>query len=47
LPWAGNNTPGYGGSDTVGLGGNYTIHSNFTGKVKYPKAMNLPSSRQS
>jgi hypothetical protein len=39
LPWAGSNTPGYGGPDTVGLGGNYTIHSNFTGKsVKYPKA---------
>lgn len=38
LPWAGSNTPGYGGPDTVGLGGNYTIHANFTGKsVKYPK----------
>jgi Carboxypeptidase regulatory-like domain/TonB dependent receptor len=40
MPWAGNNAPGYGGSDTVGLGGNYTIHPNFNGKVKYPKAMN-------
>jgi hypothetical protein len=37
LPWAGSNAPGDGGSDTVGLGGNYTIHPNFTGKVKYPK----------
>ncbi len=40
MPWAGVNVPGYGGSDTVGLGGNYTIHPNFTGKVKYPKAVN-------
>ena len=38
MPWAGNNAPGDGGSDTVGLGGNYTIRPNFTGKVKYPKA---------
>jgi hypothetical protein len=37
LPWAGNNAPGYGGSDTVGLGGNYTIRPNFAGKVYYPK----------
>ena len=37
LPWAGNNAPSDGGSDTVGLGGNYTIRPNFGGKVKYPK----------
>jgi hypothetical protein len=37
LPWAGNNAPGNGGSDTVGLGGNYTNRANFHGKVKYPK----------
>ena len=37
LPWAGNNTPGNGGSDTVGLGGNYTNRPNLSGKVKYPK----------
>jgi hypothetical protein len=38
LPWAGNNAPSDGGSDTVGLGGNYTIRPNFSGKVQYPKA---------
>ncbi len=38
LPWAGGNAPSDGGSDTVGLGGNYTIRPNFTGKVQYPKA---------
>ncbi len=37
LPWAGGNAPGNGGSDTVGLGGNYTNRPNFTGKVQYPK----------
>jgi len=40
LPWAGNNAPGYGGSDTVGLGGDYTIRPDFSGKVQYPKARN-------
>jgi hypothetical protein len=40
LPWAGNNAPGYGGSDTVGLGGDYTIRPDFNGKVQYPKARN-------
>ncbi len=40
LPWAGNNAPSDGGSDTVGLGGNYTIRPNFSGTVKYPKARN-------
>jgi hypothetical protein len=40
LPWAGNNAPGNGGSDTVGLGGNYTIRPNFAGKVHYPKSRN-------
>ena len=37
LPWAGSNAPGNGGSDTVGLGGNYTNRPNFSGKVAYPK----------
>jgi hypothetical protein len=37
LPWAGQNAPGYGGSDTVGLGGDYTIRPNMSGSVKYPK----------
>ncbi|HUX45523.1 MAG TPA: carboxypeptidase-like regulatory domain-containing protein [Terracidiphilus sp.] len=37
LPWGGSNAPGYGGPDTVGLGGDYTIRPNFTGKVKYTK----------
>jgi hypothetical protein len=37
LPWAGSNAPNDGGSDTVGLGGNYTIRPNFSGKVQYPK----------
>ena len=41
LPWAGNNAPSDGGSDTVGLGGNYTIRPNFTGKVSYPKTKRL------
>ena len=38
LPWAGNNAPSDGGSDTVGLGGNYTIRPNFAGKVHYTKS---------
>jgi hypothetical protein len=37
LPWAGNNAPGDGGSDTVGLGGDYTVRPNLSGKVQYPK----------
>jgi hypothetical protein len=40
LPWAGSNAPGDGGSDTVGLGGDYTIRPNFAGKVMYPKKRN-------
>ena len=40
LPWAGNNAPGYGGADTVGLGGNYTIRPNVVKKVSYPKKRN-------
>jgi hypothetical protein len=36
-PWLGNNPPGYGGADTVGLGGNYTIRPDMIGKVRYPK----------
>ena len=38
LPWAGNNTPGSGYSDTIGLGGNYTNRANLTGKPQYVKA---------
>jgi len=37
MPWAGNNAPGGGYADTVGLGGNYTNRANFIGKVKYTK----------
>ncbi len=37
LPWAGSNAPGYGGGDTVGMGGNYTIRADMNGKVQYPK----------
>jgi hypothetical protein len=36
-PWLGNNAPGYGGADTVGLGGNYTIRPDMIGRVRYPK----------
>ena len=39
LPWAGNNAPSYGGSDTVGLGGNYTIRPQVVGKLHYPKTV--------
>jgi hypothetical protein len=38
LPWAGNNTPGSGYSDTVGLGGGYTNRANLAGKPHYVKA---------
>jgi hypothetical protein len=37
LPWAGNNTPGSGYSDTVGLGGSYTNRPNLLGKPTYVK----------
>jgi hypothetical protein len=37
LPWAGNNTPGSGYSDTVGLGGGYTNRANLAGKPQYVK----------
>jgi hypothetical protein len=37
LPWAGNNTPGGGYSDTIGLGGGYTNRPNVIGKIHYPK----------
>jgi hypothetical protein len=37
LPWAGNNTPGSGYSDTVGLGGGYTNRPNLAGKPNYVK----------
>jgi len=46
LPWAGNNAPGNGGSDTVGLGGNYTNRANFSGKVQYPKTRNAKGQYQ-
>jgi len=38
LPWAGNNTPGSGYADTVGLGGGYTNRANLAGKPNYVKA---------
>jgi hypothetical protein len=37
LPWAGNTAPSDGGSDTVGLGGDYRIRPNLTGKPVYTK----------
>jgi hypothetical protein len=37
LPWAGNNTPGSGFGDTVGLGGDYTNRANLAGKPHYTK----------
>ena len=37
LPWAGNNTPGSGYADTVGLGGGYTNRANLAGKPSYVK----------
>jgi len=37
LPWAGNNTPGSGYADTVGLGGGYTNRPNLSGKPNYVK----------
>jgi hypothetical protein len=39
LPWAGNNTPGSGYSDTVGLGGGYTNRPNLAGKPTYVKGL--------
>jgi hypothetical protein len=38
LPWLGNTAPGGGGPDTVGLGGDYRIRPNLTGKPVYTKA---------
>jgi hypothetical protein len=38
LPWAGNAAPGDGGSDTVGLGGGYTIRPDLAGKPDYVKS---------
>ncbi len=37
LPWAGNNTPSGGYSDTIGLGGGYTNRPNLSGKPHYTK----------
>jgi len=37
LPWAGNTAPSDGGSDTVGLGGDYRIRPNLAGKPVYTK----------
>jgi hypothetical protein len=37
MPWLGNTAPGDGGSDTVGLGGDYRIRPNITGKPVYTK----------
>ena len=37
LPWAGNNTPGGGYADTVGLSGDYTNRPDVVGKITYPK----------
>jgi hypothetical protein len=37
MPWLGNTAPSDGGSDTVGLGGDYRIRPNLTGKPVYTK----------
>jgi hypothetical protein len=37
LPWFGNAAPSDGGADTVGLGGDYRIRPNLTGKPVYTK----------
>jgi hypothetical protein len=37
LPWAGNTAPSDGGADTVGLGGDYRIRADLTGKPVYTK----------
>jgi hypothetical protein len=37
MPWAGNTAPSDGGSDTVGLGGDYRIRPNLSGKAHYTK----------
>jgi hypothetical protein len=37
MPWAGNVAPSDGGPDTVGLGGDYRIRPNLSGKPVYPK----------
>jgi hypothetical protein len=37
LPWFGNAAPSDGGGDTVGLGGDYRIRPNLTGKPVYTK----------
>ena len=37
MPWLGNTAPGGGGPDTVGLGGDYRIRPNITGKPTYTK----------
>jgi hypothetical protein len=39
LPWAGQNTPGSGYADTVGLGGGYTNRANLAGKPHYVKGV--------
>jgi hypothetical protein len=37
MPWLGNTAPGGGGPDTVGLGGDYRVRPNITGKPQYTK----------
>jgi hypothetical protein len=37
LPWLGNTAPSDGGSDTIGLGGDYRSRPNLTGKPVYTK----------
>ena len=43
LPWAGSNTPGNGGSDTVGLGGNYTNRPNFSRQGRIIRRRETPT----
>jgi hypothetical protein len=39
LPWVGSEAPGSGGPDTVGLGGDYRVRPNLTGKPHYTKGI--------
>jgi hypothetical protein len=40
MPWLGNTAPAGGGPDTVGLGGDYRVRPNLTGKPAYTKGKN-------
>jgi hypothetical protein len=46
MPWASNVAPGWGGPDTVGLGGDYRIRPNLTSAPKYLKTKTAGSGYQ-